>query len=642
MIYSPAQVEHNSLFLIMQEPHRQPSSYFSFTPRSHESASSTPPVSPGASLDRVSPVPQRNPPIRPSSAPRTVSDYKSMQPRVKVQTIEEDAVHGGNPQEQVNIARHSQAARWSSEIRASTASTRKSVPNSTHSSPVTHRHVLEKTDSPTARRSSVAEPPFRPRPGHRWSRTKSGSVWYERLKGSSAHSKNFSDPSQTSSVPKRLITPLEPPTPRSQSRGPPYRHRVRVEKSFTNLQPEKKVELISKSSHNVISSGSRHSSINPLRLFSAPLQLIRKVSLPKPKWQHNFRSTSPTRSVPTLQATEMRGHKSLLKRTYTSEALREVTSILHETAPQSGAYSPVTIVKPLNFRQMSDKSGSSKESKQKRSPLKAATGLISEVPSLTRRSTHDLLDPGVHSYTTSQLELRMGGQPANTPDEKATYRAKRSPSAESEEFLKVDISVRGGTSYLPSEARRIHTPPLPNEGPDGKRRGFFFDYTAPKSRPASASGPSPPGLELPSVVASIPQRSTSNASTVHECTFFPRPEKQERISTRSKTCDWYDAKLAEIDESDGEQEQPERPTLGRTRSATTKSGTSLAEFKKKREEEMFDYNIPEHLPSSPLCPRHPRYWRVVQGRGSQFRGCWMHGVGEFREGEGRVAGKSIS
>lgn len=60
--------------------------------------------------------------------------------------------------------------------------------------------------------------------------------------------------------------------------------------------------------------------------------------------------------------------------------------------------------------------------------------------------------------------------------------------------------------------------------------------------------------------------------------------------------------------------------------------TSLAEIRKRQEEELFDYTIPEHLPSSPLCPRHPRYWRVVKGVGSQFRGCWMHGVGEWEAG----------
>ncbi|RMZ80835.1 hypothetical protein DV737_g2856, partial [Chaetothyriales sp. CBS 132003] len=86
------------------------------------------------------------------------------------------------------------------------------------------------------------------------------------------------------------------------------------------------------------------------------------------------------------------------------------------------------------------------------------------------------------SQSSSQSDLRHGPcpSPQNTPEEKAIYKVKRSPSAETEEFLKIDISIKGGTSYLPSEARRVHTPPLPQDGLDGRKRGFFFDYNAPK------------------------------------------------------------------------------------------------------------------------------------------------------------------
>ena len=43
-----------------------------------------------------------------------------------------------------------------------------------------------------------------------------------------------------------------------------------------------------------------------------------------------------------------------------------------------------------------------------------------------------------------------------------------------------------------------------------------------------------------------------------------------------------------------------------------------------------DYDSPEHLPSSPLCPRNERYWRYLQGKlkaGEERHGvCWMHGM----------------
>lgn len=330
----------------------------------------------------------------------------------------------------------------------------------------------------------------------------------------------------------------------------------------------------------------------------------------------------------------MPGHISLLKRNKTAEALRQVTSILHENTLPSGACSPVSVLEPLNVRHMSDKSSSPKDyAKHKKHRLKATKGLNLPGTAFGNESPSNRSER-VYSYTTSQWELRMGGQPNNTPDEQATYQIKRSPSAETEEFLKVDISIRGGTSYLPSEARRIHTPRLPQEGLDGKRRGFFFDYTAPRSdasRGTSLTSPAKHGL--PVEHGSKHRRVSSKASTVHKRTFSFQVNKLGRKETRAKTCDWYDAKLAELETMDEEDhsERPWYPGVGRGRSETMRSGQSLQEIKQRKEEEMLDFSIPEHLPSSPLCPRNERYWRVVEGRGSQFRGCWMHGVGLWGE-----------
>jgi hypothetical protein len=250
------------------------------------------------------------------------------------------------------------------------------------------------------------------------------------------------------------------------------------------------------------------------------------------------------------------------------------------------------------------------------------------------------------------MEHKMGGQPANTPDERATYRIKRSASSDTEEFLKVDISIRGATSYLPSEARRIHTPPLPHEGLDGKRRGFFFDYTAPEleTKPETAMAERPSGHSRQNSNANIgriPRRSTSKANAAHTTSFHVRKSSKRRTLPLSKTCgDWYDVKLAELETSCDEDDEDEDTRAldvshkgsGRVRSTTTESDKSLAEIKKKKQQEQFDYNIPEHLPNSPLCPRHPKYWRVVHGKGNQFRGCWMHGVGLYGQGEGTIAG----
>lgn len=69
---------------------------------------------------------------------------------------------------------------------------------------------------------------------------------------------------------------------------------------------------------------------------------------------------------------------------------------------------------------------------------------------------------------------------------------------------------------------------------------------------------------------------------------------------------------------------------------------NLVEAERKNYEAQLDYTIPEHLPNSPLCPRNPKYWRVVKHKGSQFRGCWMHGYGQYDVVPGLVSGGAIS
>lgn len=231
-----------------------------------------------------------------------------------------------------------------------------------------------------------------------------------------------------------------------------------------------------------------------------------------------------------------------------------------------------------------------------------------------RKSQEALSD--IHSYTSSQINLRMGAQPANTPDEQATYKIKRSPSSRTEEYLKVDISIWGGTSYLPSEARRIHTPPDPEQTQDGRLKGFFFDYNAPRSE-SSQDGHGVEGDEP----------TTLGGETRSRATTMGQEPSRSKSGKYKHTGDWYDVQLAEIDDNDGKIE--DTSSKNGMADCGVFSPAAFPRHQKEQEEERFDHSIPEHLPSSPLCPRHPRYWRVVKGKGSQFRGCWMHGIGEY-------------
>lgn len=184
-----------------------------------------------------------------------------------------------------------------------------------------------------------------------------------------------------------------------------------------------------------------------------------------------------------------------------------------------------------------------KDLKEKQtSPISSTSSTLSIAASYTRNAHFPPLYRG-NSNTSSMRNVHIGkvplGTPA-TPDSELMYLG-----SDSQQYFRVEISEPGAPTYLPSEARRIGTPPLPRE--DGRHRGFFFDYNAPDD-----------------------EGSTPNSEKQGDCS--PRsPMKRKEASD----VDWYMAKM-EADEA--------RDV------ATT-----------------FELNVPDHLPGSPLCPKHPKH-----------------------------------
>ncbi|KAK5372471.1 hypothetical protein LTS13_006211 [Exophiala xenobiotica] len=472
-----------------------------------------------------------------------------------------------------------------------------------------------------ALKDSHSSTPRRPQ----WVRSTSGSIWFQKNKSSTETSgrppSNVSVPTLTESGQLAIrtdLTPLKPPTARRSSsvRGMSSSS-IKVETTFTEQRQRSRnaSSLTGQTREATVATSSRRSSINPKQIFSAPLLLIRRASLPKRR--SKLKSSSAKVPSPDARPPRLADHSTIPKRNHTFEALQRVSAILHDTTKQesksspSNSLLPLPLVKPLN-RTFSDKSITSTE---RRSP-QIEQGIVSQYTIYQRQKSVERFS-SPQSYTSSQVDLRMGLQPTNTPEERATYKIKRSASAESEEFLKVDISIRGGTSYLPSEARRIQTPPLPEEGADGKWRGFFFDYNAPRADSDIQ------GTEL------LSSGNTSSANAGEESEgITPNSVKalgrtKTNRSRRVVTGDWYDVRLKQFDVGQ-DPSQVSDPKSGEKR---LNSPDLFEKSPPDWDKEQFDLTIPEHLPSSPLCPRHPRYWRVVKGRGSQFRGCWMHGVG---------------
>lgn len=165
----------------------------------------------------------------------------------------------------------------------------------------------------------------------------------------------------------------------------------------------------------------------------------------------------------------------------------------------------------------------------------------------------------VHSNSSSLRNVLMGEVPLGTP---TTPRSELMyMGSDQRQYFRVDISAPGAPTYLPSEARRIGTPPLNEQS--GKARGFFFSYDV------------------------RDDESEVLSSDTVECARLGRK--------RTSDIDWFSVKLKADEARDN--------AMG------------------------FEINVPEHLPSSPLCPKHPKH--KSEGKGI----CIYHGRNR-KEGDG--------
>ena len=173
--------------------------------------------------------------------------------------------------------------------------------------------------------------------------------------------------------------------------------------------------------------------------------------------------------------------------------------------------------------------------------------------------------------------------------------------------------------------QRVNTPPLVLE-PGGKARGFFFDLTPPtKPKRSNSDSRSSYDFTRSQTSSSNPSHSNSNqvssattpshATTFHSGTHFPNahnpainPHTTRPFTSKPSTPNggiisrqWWDG-----DEDTIVSRAERRPI---TRGS-------------------FVLDIPEHLPSSPLCPMHPKH--KSGGKGI----CPFHGRKKTEVGEG--------
>lgn len=148
--------------------------------------------------------------------------------------------------------------------------------------------------------------------------------------------------------------------------------------------------------------------------------------------------------------------------------------------------------------------------------------------------------PG-NSSSSSIRDMKMAEAPQATPEPHALY-----TGSDKEQYFRVEFSDPDAPTFLPSEARRIGTPPLR----DTTLRGFFFDYKNPEGE--ATHSPSPEAVEGSPIKVRRPCRK------------------------RNDGADWYKVKMEALEAQDAQSQE-------------------------------FVLDVPEHLSNSPLCPRHPKH-----------------------------------
>ncbi|KAK3688488.1 hypothetical protein B0T22DRAFT_155229 [Podospora appendiculata] len=181
-----------------------------------------------------------------------------------------------------------------------------------------------------------------------------------------------------------------------------------------------------------------------------------------------------------------------------------------------------------------------------------------------------------------KFSRQTGAPPPATSDHPMSTLPETAPekkAAENSGFTSIAVPQMWLSQFPGGEAGRVFTPPLKEDTADGKPRGLFFDVNGPSEHSRSAS-------------------STASTRGTKNTTSSQRKGEREREREREskKTREWWD----------------------------TPPGTPVAMAASKREIKegkaaLFEFDVPEHLPSSPMCPANPK--NSSKGKGV----CVYHG-----------------
>ena len=237
----------------------------------------------------------------------------------------------------------------------------------------------------------------------------------------------------------------------------------------------------------------------------------------------------------------------LTQRSKTGEVLERTSSKLRLYATKQGPVSGTTSVKTVSSHNSSTRSVTLP--KWQRLMGETVRGIDSS-----------------SSNSSSQRSAIQGRPPEPTPELEEMY-----TGSNKQQYFRTEMTDVGGPNFLPSEARRVNTPPI--GASRGKARGFFFDYKPPELNEAPFRGRMSRQTTL-----GIEDLDASNDQIA----------ESRKMSVLDSTTEWYNVQLDAIDANEN----------------------SLISFVSE---------VPDHLANSPLCPRHPK--NKSGGKGT----CSLHG-----------------
>ncbi|KAM7202904.1 hypothetical protein V8F33_002562 [Rhypophila sp. PSN 637] len=208
--------------------------------------------------------------------------------------------------------------------------------------------------------------------------------------------------------------------------------------------------------------------------------------------------------------------------------------------------------------------------------------------------------------------------------------------------LPADLTQIWASQFPGGEAVRIHTPPLKEDTVNNKPRGLFFDLNSQADTnrgaqsPVSTNHPVTPGRSRTATASPVSARLRSHTDTPptsRKKFVFSSQDVEDTVESDSEAAEGGKrrGRSSKQKQSTGRQQEKSLPPTQspgdrrrRARSGATYSpfdhhrhGESLPTQRSSRNRPftfrdpfpkaaLFTFDIPEHLPSSPICPAHPK------------------------------------